>query len=75
MTESTIEGHAAKGIAAGEVAIGTVLDDADRDIIANFITANPEEDSAGVFKHFAGKYGYGKLKMVQAWLKLEKSNG
>ena len=75
LTESTIEGHAAKGIAASEVAIGTVLDDSDRDLIANFINSNPEEDSAGVFKHFAGKYGYGKLKMVQAWLQVEKGEG
>ncbi len=74
LTESTIESHAAKGIAAGEVQIDSVLDDTTRDLIADHITSNPEQDSAGVFKHFGGKYGYGKLKMVQAWLKLQQGD-
>jgi len=74
LTESTIEGHAAKGIAAGEVEIGAVLDDATRNVIATYINANPEHASSEIFNHFGGKHGYGKLKMVQAWLHLDKGD-
>ena len=73
LTESTIEGHAAKGITAGEIEIDDVLDKGTRDLIGSYIKANPEQGSGDIFKHFEGKYGYGKLKMVQAWLKVEES--
>ena len=75
LTESTIESHVAKGIAEGAVEIGSLMDEPTRDTIAGYITSNPEVGSGDVFGHFAGKYSYGKLRMVQAWLRVRDKEG
>lgn len=72
LTESTIESHVAKGIAEGEVEIGMLMDEPTRNTIADYITGNPEIGSSEVFGHFAGRYSYGKLRMVQAWLRVRE---
>lgn len=72
LTESTIESHVAKGIAEGEVEIGSLMDEPTRDKIAGYIIANPEVGSGEIFGHFNAAYSYGKLRMVQAWLRVRE---
>jgi energy-coupling factor transporter ATP-binding protein EcfA2 len=67
---STIEGHAAKGIGEGILEIDTLMPAADRDTIADWIREHPDKNSGEVRAHFGDKYTYGKLRMVQAWLKI-----
>jgi uncharacterized protein YpbB len=74
LTVSTIEGHAAKGIAAGEVEIGQVLADSIRDKVADYIRANAEVGTKDVRTHFGDAYSFGQIHMVQAWLKLEEQD-
>ncbi|HRQ83664.1 MAG TPA: AAA family ATPase [Flavobacteriales bacterium] len=68
----TLEGHAARGIAEGEVEIGTVMEEAVRDHIADWMRDFPEKDTNAARGHFGELYSYGQLRMVQAWLKLEE---
>jgi hypothetical protein len=65
---ATIEGHAARGIAAGEVDIGTVMQDEHRDRIANWMREHSNEGLTQAKQHFEGRYTYGQLRMVQVWL-------
>lgn len=67
----TLEGHAARGIAEGEVEISTVMEDAVRDHIADWMRDFPEKDTNAARGHFGELYSYGQLRMVQAWLKRE----
>ncbi len=67
----TMEGHAARGIAEGEVEIGAVMEDAVRDHIADWMRDFPEKDTNAARVHFGELYSYGQLRMVQAWLKKE----
>lgn len=69
---ATIEGHAAKGIAQGAVPIGSVLDSAARDAMADWMRENPDKGSNEVRAHFGEAYSYNQIRMVQAWLKLEE---
>ncbi len=73
LTVSTLEGHAAKGIAAGEVEIGQVLDESVRDKLAEYMRKNAEAGTKDVRTHFGDAYSYGQIHMVQAWLKLEEA--
>ncbi len=67
----TIESHAARGIAEGEVEIGAVLDDAARDAMATWMRVNLDKATNDARAHFGDRYSYGQLRMVQAWLKQE----
>ena len=73
MSISTIEGHLAKGIEAGEVDISTYVDNEE---LAE-ITRAFKEINAGsitpVYAHFAAKKSYGKLRMVLAHIKNQQS--
>src|SRR5690606_16473888 len=68
----TIQGHAARGIAGGEVDITAVMDDATRDTIADWMRAHKEKATNDARAHFGEAYSYGQLRMVQAWLKREE---
>lgn len=70
---ATIEGHAARGIGEGEVEISTVLDDAVRDTIADWMRENKDKATNDARAHFGETYSYGQLRMVQAWVKLEEA--
>ena len=59
-TTSTIEGHIAKGIQAGELKIDAFMDEDDRDTIVMTIKDNPEGNSGTI---------YGKLKGNSAMVK------
>lgn len=68
LTTSTIEGHIAKGIEAGEVKIDKFLEEDDRETIEMVIKDNPEGNSGTVYGKLQGKYSYGQIRMVQAHL-------
>lgn len=71
MAKSTIEGHFARGIGEGVVDIDGLMPSAERDAIADWMRENPKEGLNGAQKNFAGKFSYGQLRMVQAWVKYE----
>lgn len=68
MAQSTIEGHIAKGIEAGEVEIDKFMGEDDRENIAMVIKDNPNENSGFVYGKLNGEYSYGQIRMVQAFL-------
>lgn len=68
MAQSTIEGHIAKGIEAGKVDINKFMEEDDRETIEMVIKDNPKENSGFVYGKLQGKYSYGQIRMVQAFL-------
>jgi uncharacterized protein YpbB len=68
----TIEGHAARGIAEGEIEIGAVMEDAISSHIADWMRGNPKATTQEARNHFGEQYSYGQLRMVQAWVKGEE---
>ena len=68
LTESTIQGHVARAIAAGELPIGDFVPEADRDRIAVHLATLEEVKLAEVRAYFGEAYGFGTLRMVQAWM-------
>ena len=68
MAESTIEGHVAKGIAAGKVDVLKFLKPDEIDEITKAYLSTEEKSMSDVFATFKGKYSYGKLRMVQVLL-------
>jgi hypothetical protein len=75
MARSTIEGHLARGIAEGEVDIAGLMPDAERDLVADWMRENPKEGLNAAAGHFEGRFSYGQLRMVQAWVKREAAEG
>ncbi len=71
MAKSTIEGHFARGIAEGAVEIEGLMLETERDAIADWMRENPKEGLNEAAGHFQGRFGYGQLRMVQAWVKRE----
>ncbi|MBK9074809.1 MAG: helix-turn-helix domain-containing protein [Flavobacteriales bacterium] len=71
LSQTTIEGHFAKGIAEGKVDIEGVMPATTRDVIAAWMREHPEEGLNTAQAHFNGAHSYGQLRMVQAWLKKE----
>ncbi len=71
MAKSTIEGHFARGIAEGQVDIDGLMPAEERDLVADWMRENPKEGLNGAAGHFQGRFGYGQLRMVQAWVKRE----
>lgn len=69
LSQGTIEGHAARGIAEGVVDIATVMEDADRDTIADWMRENPKASTQDARNRFGDTYSYGQLRIVQAWLR------
>ena len=72
MAKSTIEGHFARGIGEGLLDIDGLMPAAERDAIAEWMRENPKEGLNGAQKNFKGKFSYGQLRMVQAWVKKEE---
>ena len=68
MAKSTIEGHFARGIAEGVLDIDALMPAEERDRIADWMRENPKEGLNGAQKHFEGRFSYGQLRMVQAWV-------
>ncbi|MFZ1692861.1 MAG: helix-turn-helix domain-containing protein, partial [Flavobacteriales bacterium] len=70
LSKSTIEGHFARGIAEGEIEINGLMPEAERDLIADWMRENPAEGLNAAQGYFEGRFSYGQLRMVQAWVKL-----
>jgi len=73
LTEGTIQGHVARGIAAGELPIDDFVPEADRDRIAAHLANLDEVKLADVRLHFGEAYGFGTLRIVQAWMERQAS--
>lgn len=71
MARSTIEGHLARGIGEGVVELDGLMPEAERDLIADWMRENPSKGLNEAAGHFDGRFGYGQLRMVQAWVKRE----
>ena len=71
MAKSTIEGHFARGIAEGKVEIDALMPAEERDTIADWMRENTDKNLNDAQKNFEGKFSYGQLRMVQAWVKKE----
>lgn len=71
MAKSTIEGHFARGIAEGKVEIDALMPTEERDTIADWMRENTDKNLNDAQKNFEGKFSYGQLRMVQAWVKKE----
>ena len=71
MARSTIEGHVARGITEGEIGIDGLMPEAERDLIADWMRENPAKGLNEAAGYFEGRFGYGQLRMVQAWVKRE----
>lgn len=67
----TIEGHAARGIAEGEIDIASVMEDGMRNAVADWMQEHPKATTQEARDHFRETYSYGQLRMVQAWLRKE----
>lgn len=72
MAKSTIEGHFARGIAEGVLDIDGLMPEAERDAIADWMRENPKDGLNGAAGHFDGRFSYGQLRIVQAWVKKEE---
>lgn len=70
LSKSTIEGHFARGITEGEIEIDGLMPEAERDLIADWMREHPAEGLNAAQGHFDGRFSFGQLRMVQAWVKL-----
>lgn len=71
LAKSTIEGHFARGISEGAMEIDGLIPEAERDLIAHWMRTNPDEGLNNAQGYFDGRFTYGQLRMVQAWVKKE----
>lgn len=71
MAKSTIEGHFARGIEQGTLDIGGLMPEAERDAIADWMREHKDQGLNAAQGHFYGRFSYGQLRMVQAWVKRE----
>ncbi len=69
MAVSTIEGHLAKGITEGEIEVHEVIGASDLKEITAAFGNNIHQSLNDVFKGQEGKYTFGKLRIVQAYLR------
>ncbi len=69
MSVSTIEGHAARGIAEDVLRIEELLPADVRDALGDWMRENPQSDLNDARANFGATYTYGQLRMVQAWVK------
>jgi hypothetical protein len=74
LTVSTIEQHFAKGISAGQVAIGKVLTDETLAEIEHAFETHAGKPIAAIFHALGEKYTFSQLRMVQAHLNRERQN-
>ncbi|MBK8497505.1 MAG: AAA family ATPase [Flavobacteriales bacterium] len=71
MAKTTIEGHFARGIAEGVLEIHGLMPEAERDLIASWMRENKDQGLNAAQGYFDGRFSYGQLRMVQAWVKRE----
>jgi type II secretory pathway predicted ATPase ExeA/DNA-binding NarL/FixJ family response regulator len=66
LSVGTIESHAAKLIAAGEIDIDHFMDKDDAQEIAKAIAKDSNESTSSVVGYLKGRFTYGQVRMVQA---------
>jgi dephospho-CoA kinase len=71
MAKSTIEGHFARGIAEGVLDIESLMPAEERDTIADWMRENNDKGLNEARANFGERFSYGRLRMVQAWVKKE----
>lgn len=69
LSKTTIEGHFAKGIAEGHVDIDKVMPVEFKEAIASWMREHIDQGLNAAQAHFDGRFDYGELRMVQAWIK------
>lgn len=69
MSLSTIEGHAARGIAEGILEIDDLLPAETREAIGSWMREHADQGLNEARANFGDRYTYGQLRMVQAWLR------
>ncbi|MCU0418973.1 MAG: helix-turn-helix domain-containing protein [Cyclobacteriaceae bacterium] len=73
LTVGTIEGHLAKAIEAGRLDVYALVNEEEQTEIKNAINTLPDAfTSKQLYEALAGKYGYGKLKAMMAWVTRDK---
>ncbi len=72
MAESTIEGHIARGITERKIQVEKVLDADTCATLHKVFEKNPGKGLNDLFQELKGAYSYGKLRMMQAFMELEK---
>ena len=68
LANTTIEGHIAKGIEAGELSIDKYMEEDDRETIEQVLTENKGANSGEIYAKLNGQYSYSQIRMVQAYL-------
>ncbi|MBS1583292.1 MAG: helix-turn-helix domain-containing protein, partial [Bacteroidetes bacterium] len=71
MSLSTIEGHAARGIAEDVLNIDELMPADTRDILGGWMRENPDKGLNDARANFGERFSYGQLRMMQAWVKRE----
>ncbi|MBL8001783.1 MAG: AAA family ATPase [Flavobacteriales bacterium] len=71
MSVSTIEGHAARGIAEDVLDIDALMPAEERDTIAGWMQEHPDKGLNDARANFGDRFSFGQLRMVQAWVKKE----
>ncbi len=72
LSAGTIESHAAKLIAAGEIKIDHFMDKDDAKEIAKAIVMDANETTSSVVSYLKGRFTYGQVRMVQAVMRSDK---
>jgi hypothetical protein len=71
MSVSTIEGHAARGIAEDVLDIDALMPAEERDAIAGWMQEHADKGLNDARANFGDRFSFGQLRMVQAWVKKE----
>src|SRR5690554_419243 len=74
LAESTIESHAARGVAAGKVEIGSFLKPTEIEEIKQVYEKEGEKSMSEIFASFKGKYSFAKLSMVRSIVQNESDD-
>jgi hypothetical protein len=69
MSLSTIEGHAARGVAEGVLDIEALMPGDVLETIADWMRAHADQGLNDARANFGDRFTYGQLRMVQAWLR------
>lgn len=72
MSLSTIEGHAARGIAEGIINIDALMPAEERETIADWMREHPDKGLNDARSEFGDRFSFGQLRMVQAFVRNEQ---
>ena len=72
MSLSTIEGHAARGIAEGIINIDALMPAEKHETIADWMREHPDKGLNDARSEFGDRFSFGQLRMVQAFVRNEQ---